>query len=214
MRTRSASSIVGTTKSPSPWSRTARANDTPSRPGSAQAHSWRKHLMITTLDSTLLADLAGQVSGPVLGPQDPGYEAARAVHNGLIDRRPAVIVRCRTTADVVAALALRARGRGSRSRCAAAATTSPVAPSTDGGVMIDLAEMKGIDVDPERATATRRGRRDLGRAERRSRRARPGRDRRRDLDDRDRGLHARRRARLADGQVRPRRRQPARPSSS
>ena len=65
--------------------------------------------MITTLDSTLLADLARQVSGSVLGPQDQGYEAARAVHNGLIDRRPAVIVRCRTTNDVIAALALARR---------------------------------------------------------------------------------------------------------
>ena len=62
--------------------------------------------MITTLDAALVADLAGQVFGSVLGPRDAGYEAARAVHNGLVDRRPALIVRCRTTNDVIAALAL------------------------------------------------------------------------------------------------------------
>jgi len=36
----------------------------------------------------LVAQLAGEVSGSVLGPQDAGYDAARAVHNGLIDRKP------------------------------------------------------------------------------------------------------------------------------
>ena len=65
----------------------------------------RTHLMITTVDPMLVADLAGQVSGSVLGPQDAGYDAARAVHNGLIDRKPVLIVRCRTTNDLIAALA-------------------------------------------------------------------------------------------------------------
>jgi FAD/FMN-containing dehydrogenase len=112
--------------------------------------------MITTLDSRLLADLASQVSGSVLGPQDPGYEAARAVHNGLIDRRPALIVRCRTTNDVIAALALARRAglevsiRGGGHNVAGRAVT-------EGGVMIDLAEMKAIAIDPEQATATAEG---------------------------------------------------------
>jgi FAD/FMN-containing dehydrogenase len=113
-------------------------------------------LMSTTLDSALVADLAGQVSGSVLGPEDAGYDAARAVHNGLIDRRPALIVRCRTTNDVIAALALARRAghevsiRGGGHNVAGRAVT-------EGGVMIDLAEMKGIAVDPEQATATAEG---------------------------------------------------------
>lgn len=65
--------------------------------------------MSATLNSALVADLAGQVSGSVLGPQDAGYEAARTVHNGLVDRRPALIVRCRTACYVAAALALSRR---------------------------------------------------------------------------------------------------------
>ena len=65
--------------------------------------------MSTTLDPALVTDLAGQVSGAVYGPQDGGYDAARVVHNGLIDRKPALIVRCRTTSDVVAARALARR---------------------------------------------------------------------------------------------------------
>jgi len=112
--------------------------------------------MSTTLDQALVADLAGQISGSVLGPQDTGYDAARAVHNGLVDRKPALIVRCRTTGDVVAALALARRAglevsvRGGGHNVAGRAVTN-------GGVMIDLAEMKGVAIDPERATATAEG---------------------------------------------------------
>src|SRR5215204_1656152 len=112
--------------------------------------------MITTLDATLLADLARQLSGSILGPHDPGYEMARAVHNGLIDRRPALIVRCRTTNDVIAALALARRAglevsiRGGGHNVAGRAVT-------EGGVMIDLAELKGISIDPDAATATAEG---------------------------------------------------------
>jgi FAD/FMN-containing dehydrogenase len=112
--------------------------------------------MITTLDAALVADLAGQVSGSVLGPRDAGYETGRAVHNGLVDRRPALIVRCRTTNDVIAALALARRAglevsvRGGGHNVAGRAVT-------DGGVMVDLAEMKGIAIDPDQATATAEG---------------------------------------------------------
>jgi FAD/FMN-containing dehydrogenase len=115
-----------------------------------------EHLMSTTLDAAMLANLADEVSGSVLGPEDAGYDAARAVHNGLIDRRPALIVRCRTTSDVVAALALARRAglevsiRGGGHNVAGRAVT-------DGGVMIDLAEMKGIAIDPDQATATAEG---------------------------------------------------------
>src|SRR5438093_9127372 len=52
-----------------------------------------EHLMTITFDSALVAALARQISGTILVPEDEGYDAARAVHNGLIDRRPALIVR-------------------------------------------------------------------------------------------------------------------------
>ena len=112
--------------------------------------------MSTILDPTLVAELAGRVTGSALGPHDTGYDQARAVHNGLVDRRPALIVRCRTTEDVVAALALARRAglevsvRGGGHNVAGRAVT-------DGGVMIDLAEMKGIAIDPDRLTATAQG---------------------------------------------------------
>ena len=112
--------------------------------------------MSTTVDNELVRDLAGRVSGPVLSPRDPGYDEARAVHNGLVDRRPAVIVRARTAGDVVAALALARRNglevsvRGGGHNVAGRAVT-------DGGLMISLADMHDIAVDPERATVTAQG---------------------------------------------------------
>ena len=112
--------------------------------------------MSTSPNPTLVTDLAGQVSGPVLGPDDPGYDAARAVHNGLVDRRPALIVRCRTADDVAAALAgarragLEVSVRGGGHNVAGRAVT-------DSGVMIDLAELREITIDPDGATATAGG---------------------------------------------------------
>ena len=112
--------------------------------------------MSTTLDNERVRELAGRVSGPVLSPQQAGYDAARAIHNGLVDKRPALIVRCRTTADVVAALEFARRAglevsvRGGGHNVAGRAVA-------DGGLMISLADMKDVAVDPERATATAQG---------------------------------------------------------
>ena len=100
--------------------------------------------MTVTPDSALLDDLAGRVSGRVLRPADDGYDAARRVHNGLIDRAPAVIIRCRSAADVAAGVRFaRAAGldisvRGGGHNVAGRAVA-------DDAVMIDLAEMKGTE---------------------------------------------------------------------
>jgi len=112
--------------------------------------------MSTTLDNHLLDQLESRVTGSVLASDHAGYDAARAVHNGLIDRKPALIVRARNAQDVVEALACARSGgfevsvRGGGHNVAGRAVT-------DGGVMIDLAEMKHISVDPEQSTATAEG---------------------------------------------------------
>jgi FAD/FMN-containing dehydrogenase len=112
--------------------------------------------MSTTLDNEVVGELVGRVSGPVLTPQDPGYDEGRAVHNGLVDRSPALIVRAHTTGDVVAALAFARRAglevsvRGGGHNVAGRAVS-------DGGVMISLADMRHVAVDPERATVTAQG---------------------------------------------------------
>lgn len=112
--------------------------------------------MDTIVDHSLVSELAGRISGSVLSPDAPGYDAARAVHNGLIDRRPALIVRCRTTSDVVAALAL-ARRTGLEVSVRGGGHNVAGRAVTHGGLMIDLAEMKAIAINPVRATASAQG---------------------------------------------------------
>jgi FAD/FMN-containing dehydrogenase len=112
--------------------------------------------MTTTAEDDRLRELADRVSGPVLAPGHLGYDEARAIHNGLIDRRPALIVRCRTAADVVAALAF-ARREGLEVSVRGGGHNVAGRAVSDGGLMISLADMRSVAVDPERATATAQG---------------------------------------------------------
>ena len=95
-------------------------------------------------------------SGKLLSPNDEGYEEARKLHNGLIDKRPAVIARCAGVADVVDAVNLGRRNdleiavRGGGHNVAGRATV-------DDGLMIDLSPMKGIYVDPSKRTVIAHG---------------------------------------------------------
>ena len=68
--------------------------------------------------------LRAQLDGDLVMPDDAGYDEARAIFNAMHDRRPALIARCTSTADVVAAVN-HGREPGSRSPCAAAATAWP-----------------------------------------------------------------------------------------
>jgi FAD/FMN-containing dehydrogenase len=92
------------------------------------------------------AALSGTFSGRLLQPRDPSYDEVRKLHNGLIDKRPALIARCRSSADIVGAIGLaqaakvEAAVRGGGHNVAGRATV-------DGGVMIDLSLMKGVRVD-------------------------------------------------------------------
>jgi FAD/FMN-containing dehydrogenase len=90
--------------------------------------------------------------GAIITPDDPRYEEGRRVWNAMIDRRPAVIVRCRSAADVMTAVnyardnALPIAVRGGAHGIAGRGTC-------DDGLVIDFAEMKGIRVDRKARTA-------------------------------------------------------------
>ena len=100
--------------------------------------------------------LAASLSGRLLLPGDEGYDDARRVHNGLIDRRPALIVRCRTAADVAAAVRF-ARGGGHEISVRGGGHNVGGLAVADDAVMIDLAEMRDIQVDPKARTARAEG---------------------------------------------------------
>jgi len=95
-------------------------------------------------------------SGDVISPGDEAYELARLVHNGAIDRRPAVISRCRNTADVVDAVAF-AREHGMEVSVRGGGHNVAGRAVADGGLMIDLSAMRGVHVDPRSRTVRAQG---------------------------------------------------------
>jgi FAD/FMN-containing dehydrogenase len=104
------------------------------------------------LDEMVTRALGQEIRGEVLLPGDRTYDRSRAVFNGMIDRRPAVIIRCAGVSDVIRGvefarsneltLSVRAGGHGVAGLAVC-----------EGGVMLDLSPMKGIRVDPAGRTA-------------------------------------------------------------
>jgi FAD/FMN-containing dehydrogenase len=95
-----------------------------------------------------LAELRGSVAGAVIGPEDPGYDPARVCFNAMVDRRPAVIVRCLGAADVATAfdfarandleVAVRGGGHNPAGHCV-----------LDDGLVIDVSQLRGVEVDTD-----------------------------------------------------------------
>jgi FAD/FMN-containing dehydrogenase len=112
--------------------------------------------VMPTLEEGAVQELAQGLRGEMIRPEDDSYEDARRVWNGMIDRHPALIVRCTGVADVLAAVrfarthellvAVRGGGHG----IAGFGTC-------DGGLVIDLSPMKGVRVDPAVRSARAQG---------------------------------------------------------
>ncbi len=107
----------------------------------------------TVLATDTLGRLAADLRGRVLTPDSTGYDEARSIWNGMIDRKPAIIVRCSTTDDVIHAVrfakdhALVTAVRGGGHNIAGNALS-------DNGLVIDLSLMRAVTVDAAARTAT------------------------------------------------------------
>jgi len=112
--------------------------------------------MATTSIEEAITRLAPTFSGEMLRPGQPGYDEARRVHNGLIGKRPRLIARCRNVSDIVDAVglartySLEVAVRGGGHNVAGRGTV-------EDGLMIDLALMRGVHVDPNARTARAQG---------------------------------------------------------
>ena len=100
--------------------------------------------------------LQGRMNGRVIGPEDPEYDEARSIYNAMIDKRPGVIAQCHGVSDVVSALeagrraglAIAVRGGGHN---------GPGFGTVEGGMVIDLSQMDGVEVDADRRIARVQG---------------------------------------------------------
>jgi len=110
----------------------------------------------SALPAPQISALRSGLRGPVLLAGDEGYEAARRVWNGNVDRRPAVIVQCMTVSDVKQAVDF-ARTRSLLVSIRGGGHSAPGYGTNDGGLVIDLSAMKAISVDPARRTARAEG---------------------------------------------------------
>src|ERR1700674_4836143 len=106
---------------------------------------------------TLTLDkLREQVRGQVIAPDDEGYEQARKVLNGMIDRRPSVVLRPANVGDVMAAVNFAREGRLDLA-IRGGGHSVPGFGTCDDGVVIDMSRMRGIRVDPAKGPARAEG---------------------------------------------------------
>jgi FAD binding domain/Berberine and berberine like len=104
--------------------------------------------MTEMMEPVALGRLSEDFRGELLQPGDSGYDDARVLWNGLFDRHPALIARCRDKMDVVAAVNI-GRDSGMTIAVRGGGHSSSGHSSCDGGLVIDLSQMKGISMDPD-----------------------------------------------------------------
>lgn len=108
------------------------------------------------LDETAVHAFAADFSGQIITPGHPEYDAVRSIWNGMIDRRPALIARCRNESDVFTAVSFARKHnlvvsvRGGGHNVAGHAVN-------DGGIVIDLSLMNQVTVDPQTRTVSAQG---------------------------------------------------------
>lgn len=107
---------------------------------------------MVAVGSDAAASFKKRFGGETLTAGDDGYDEARAVWNGSFDKRPAVIARCRTTADVADVIRF-ARETGMPLAVRAGGHSLAGLSTVDDGIVLDLSSMRGVTVDPDARTA-------------------------------------------------------------
>jgi FAD/FMN-containing dehydrogenase len=105
-----------------------------------------------TIAAATLATLRGKLRGSAVLPGEEGYDTARTIWNAMIDRRPALVVRCLGAADVMLAVRL-ARDEGLLLAVRGGGHNIAGNAVCDGGLLIDLSPMKSVQIDPQSRTA-------------------------------------------------------------
>jgi FAD/FMN-containing dehydrogenase len=103
------------------------------------------------IDETALQTLRAGFRGALIGPDDAGYDTARTVYNAMIDRKPALIARCASVADVITAVNF-AREQSLLVAVRSGGHNGAGLGVCDDGLVIDLGAMRGIRVNPEDRT--------------------------------------------------------------
>jgi FAD/FMN-containing dehydrogenase len=103
-----------------------------------------------------IGELRDRIRGDVVSPDDEDYDDARRVYNAMIDRRPAVVVRCADAGDVMMAVDF-ARENGLDLSVRGGSHSVPGFGTNDGGVVVDLSGMRSVRVDPKKRTARSEG---------------------------------------------------------
>jgi FAD/FMN-containing dehydrogenase len=106
----------------------------------------------TMPDQETINRLRESLRGELIQPDDAGYAEARAIYNGMIDKRPRLVVRCANVADVIAAVNF-GREHDLDTAIRGGGHNGPGLALVDDGLVIDLSAMKGVRVDPEAKTA-------------------------------------------------------------
>jgi hypothetical protein len=109
-------------------------------------------MSVTTPADAARQELGAGFGSGLIGPDDGGYEQARALFNAMIDRRPALIARCSSTDDVAKVIAF-ARAHDLPLAVRGGGHNGGGLGSVDDGLVIDLSGLKGVRVDPDRGVA-------------------------------------------------------------
>ena len=108
------------------------------------------------LEKAAIKELGERLSGPILLSGHPQYDSARKLWNGMHDKRPALIARCRNSEDVSHAVTF-AHERRLLTAVRGGGHSWPGKSVCDGGLMIDLSEMNTVSVDPRTRRAWAQG---------------------------------------------------------